>query len=211
MQVSVNDMLKKISFEDYDNILEYTSIIEAGIKAKWNEYLRNNAKAEDDSYLDDYREILQMFKYRMELMTICCLSELWEQDLVTFLKKNNIPLNTDKNVTYKVLQKTFKDRFGYSLDENTTIVEMRSLVNSIKHGEGSSFQELKNICGDDILADSCMCKTYNGEGEPERYKEIHFDSNTLTSKTLNVKDRITEYHDAIIDFWNVIFKKLDEK
>ena len=41
-------------------------------------------------------------------------------------------------------------------------------------------------------------------------KQIEFDSNTLTSKTLNVDGRLQVYSDEIVKFWKDVFVQESE-
>ena len=97
-----------------------------------------------------------------------------------------------------------------TIDKNSIIIEMRKVVNAIKHGKGDSLNYIIGKCGDNILSDSSLGESYNGIDKPKMIKQIKFDENTLTSKTLNLNGKLKTYHDAIIEFWKNIFKKMDE-
>ena len=37
-------------------------------------------------------------------------------------------------------------------------------------------------------------------------KEIEFDSNTLTSRTLNIEGKLDAYSDTLVEFWGDVFQ-----
>ena len=209
MKLSLKEFMRYAILEEYDDILGYESIVEAGINTKWKNYIKEFGEIDNDSCLDDYREMLQMFRYRMQLMLICCLCELWEQDLYQFLKDNKL-ISTSENNSYNIIKQKYFEEFNYSIDKNSIIIEMRKVVNAIKHGKGDSLNYIIGKCGDNILADSSLGESYNGIDKPKMIKQIEFDENTLTSKTLNLNGELKTYHDAIMEFWKNIFKRMDE-
>ena len=83
--------------------------------------------------------------------------------------------------------------------------EFRDIVNSIKHGAGISFETVKNIVGEDILADSNIGEV-DTKGVVRRYKQENFDKNTLTSRVLNLDDKIEGAYREILKFWDETYK-----
>ena len=81
---------------------------------------------------------------------------------------------------------------------------MRALVNAIKHGEGNSLNNIRRITSDAILADSNI-GVADENGVVTRRKQIEFDPNTLTSKTLNVDGKLQIYSDAVVTFWKDVY------
>ena len=144
-------------------------------------------------------EDLRNLSYSMKLMNICCLSETWEQDLYNFLKeKGLISLNSND---YFNTKKLFEQIYpNCAISNYPLIVEMRALVNAIKHGEGSSLTNIRRMTGDTILADSNI-GIMDDNGDIHKKKQIYFDNNTLTSRTLNVDGKLKTYINAIVDFW----------
>ena len=84
------------------------------------------------------------------------------------------------------------------------IEEMRALVNAIKHGEGNALTNIRRLTSDAILADSNI-GVGNDSGVVTKKKQIEFDCNTLTSRTLKVDGKLKIYSDAIIEFWENVF------
>ena len=148
-------------------------------------------------------ENLRNIEYSMKLMNICCLSETWEQDLFSFIKEKG--LTESHSNDYNVTRRRFEEEYTSCLISNyPLIVEMRALVNAIKHGEGNSFNNIRRITSDSILADSNL-GVMDESGVVHRKKQIEFDSNTLTSRTLNVDGKLEIYSDAIVKFWQDVF------
>ena len=81
---------------------------------------------------------------------------------------------------------------------------MRALVNAIKHGEGSSLTNIRRMTADTILADSNI-GIMDDNGDIHKKKQIDFDNNTLTSRTLNVDGKLKTYINAIVDFWQDVY------
>lgn len=199
-----------IRIDSYREIAEeYEKILNLGIEARWNKsaslYENTDLDPADEAY--DEVELLRLFKYRMSLMLICCLCETWEQDLFNFLKEEGILVST--NNEYGAVKSCFNSYFTHlSLDNYSKIKEMRDFVNAIKHGKGRSFENIKHLLGDSILADSNL--GYIAEdGSEHIHKQIKYDDNVLTSITINPNGKIKEYYDSILDFWQDVFNELD--
>ena len=201
---------KFIRLDSYRDIAEkYNKIINLGVEEKWNSicalYSGTDLDPADEAYEDV--EMLRLFSYRMSLMLICCLCETWEQDLYNFLKEENLDYPSEND--FNRLKSSFNRSFpNLSLDSYTKIREMRSLVNAIKHGKGNSFEALKQVLGDSILADSNFGYIAD-DGTEHLKKQILYDDNTLTSITLKPQGKITEYYNEIISFWNDVFREID--
>lgn len=199
-----------IRIDSYREIAEeYEKILNLGIEARWNKiaslYENTDLDPVDEAY--DEIELLRLFKYRMSLMLICCLCETWEQDLFNFLKEEGILTSIDNE--YSTVKFCFNSYFAnLSLDNYSKIKEMRDFVNAIKHGKGRSFENLKQLLGDSILADSNL-GYITEDGSEHIYKQIRYDDNVLTSITINPNGKIKEYYDSIVDFWHDVFNELD--
>ena len=140
----------------------------------------------------------------MKLMNICCLSETWEQDLYNFLKEKG--LITVPSNDYPRTKQIFETAYPTCLISNYPLIgEMRALVNAIKHGEGNSLNNIRRLTADSILADSNI-GVMGEDGEVVRRKEIEFDNNTLTSRTLNIEGKLNAYSGAVVAFWGDVFQ-----
>ena len=148
-------------------------------------------------------ENLQNTEYSMNLMTICCLSETWEQDLYNYLKEKGLVTVYSNN--YRATKRLFEQTYPTCAISNyPEIEEMRALVNAIKHGEGNSLTNIRRLTADAILADSNLGEI-DESGTIIKRKQIEFDQGTLTSKTLNVDGKLQTYSEAIIRFWQDVF------
>ena len=207
--------MSKISYEliqqilreqKYKEILNYDKVVDLGVKAMWQELCSKVDSPDIDptDIFSEEMENLQHLEYSMKLMNICCLSETWEQDLYAFLKeKGLIEVNSND---YKNTKRIFEQNYPTCVISNyPKIEEMRALVNAIKHGEGNALNNIRRLTADSILADSNI-STIDENGVVVRKKQIEYDSNTLTSKTLKVDGKLQEYSDAVVGFWKDVHR-----
>ena len=202
------ELLRKQRYEDIAN---YDMVVKLGIDAMWKELCEKAEASGVDPVIvfEDEMENLRNIEYSMRLMNICCLSETWEQDLYNFLKEKR--LITVASNDYANTKRLFEQAYPTCVISNyPEIVEMRALVNAIKHGEGNSLNNIRRITSDSILADSNLGKM-NESGDVVRKKQIEFDNNTLTSRTLNVDGKLKIYSDAIVRFWGDVFEAERER
>lgn len=207
-RMAFEEIQKLIRLDKYQEIAEeYETIINEGIAQRWKKFSApfENTNLDPVDERDDVVEMLKMFKYRMRLMIVCCLCETWEQDLYNFLKETDI-IGTISN-DFQNIKLKYSEKLSINIDDYKKIIEMRLLVNSIKHGSGNSYTKLKNKIGDNILADSNL-KELQNDGSAVFIKQDQFDDNVLTSKTLNVEGRITEYYEEIMRFWKDVFSNV---
>lgn len=223
MKINYDNILKLIRFSDYENIKNYGDIIEKGIDIEWNKFYIDNK--DDDCVLDEKAEEFQLFKYRMTAMQLCCLIEVWEQDLFNFLynigkKESNTiliqELTHSKSTKsyldnrYETLCNGYKTLYNKDIESIANIKYMRKIVNAIKHGTGRDFEIIKEELGESILADSNFGKV-NEDGSVERLKQIKNDNNTLTSIVLNLNGKVEEAYNTVIQFWNKTYKLEEER
>lgn len=202
------ELLRKQRYEDIAN---YDMVVKLGIDAMWKELCEKAEGSGVDPVIvfEDEMENLRNIEYSMRLMNICCLSETWEQDLYNFLKEKR--LITVASNDYANTKRLFEQAYPTCVISNyPEIVEMRALVNAIKHGEGNSLNNIRRITADSILADSNLGEM-NESGDVVRKKQIEFDNNTLTSRTLNVDGKLKIYSDAIVRFWGDVFEAERER
>jgi len=172
---------------------------------RWKDLCAKNAVSDNDptEVFDEDVENVKGIMYSMKLMNICCLSETWEQDLFNFLKEKGL-IEIDSN-DYKNTKRIFEQAYPTCAIANyPKIVEMRTLVNAIKHGAGNSLLNLRRIASDEIFADSNI-GLVDSNGTVDRKKQLDFDNNTLTSRTLNVDGKLKIYSDVIVGFWEDVY------
>jgi len=172
---------------------------------RWKDLCAKNAVSDNDptEVFDEDVENVKGIMYSMKLMNICCLSETWEQDLYNFLKEKGLILIHSND--YRNTKRIFEEAYPTCAISNyPKIEEMRTLVNAIKHGEGNALTNIRRITSDTILADSNF-SVVDENGIETKKKQIEFDGNTLTSKTLNVDGKLQTYSDAIVKFWEDVF------
>ena len=210
-KISYEEMNRLLRLQRYKEISKYSDVVKLGIDTMWKELCDRVDSPDIDptDIFDEELENLKNIEYSMKLMNICCLSETWEQDLFNFLKEKGI--TESRSNDYNETKKSFEDEYSSCKISNyPLIIEMRALVNAIKHGEGRSLTNIRRLTGDSILADSNLGEI-DVSGEIRRKKQIEFDGNTLTSRTLNVDGKLEIYSDAIVKFWQDVFEVDKEK
>ena len=209
--IEYKDMMEMLRIQRYKEIANYDKVVDLGIFSMWNELCSKIGDSDVDptEIFDEEMENLRNIEYSMKLMNICCLSETWEQDLFNFIKEKG--LTESHSNDYNVTRRRFEEVYTSCVISNyPLIIEMRALVNAIKHGEGGSFTNLRRMTSDSILADSNL-GVMDESGEVRRKKQVEFDPNTLTSRTLNVEGKLQKYIDEITRFWGDVFVADKEK
>lgn len=145
-------------------------------------------------------QFLSLMRYRTLGLWISMLSQIWEQQNLTFLRneldQERLKLFTSRGREvsgwgFREIVEIFAS-FGIELDTLTVwdkIEEMRLLVNVIKHAEGNSADKLRALRPDFFDAD--------GWGDAlELYKT------SLNEEALNIKNQdFIDYYDALVQFW----------
>lgn len=210
-QIGYREMMESLRIQRYREIAKYDKVVDLGVNAMWED-LCSRVPVIDidpteifDSEIEEFRNLT----YSMKLMNICCLSETWEQDLYNFLKEKGLIeiLSNDYGKTKQIFEEVYPE---CAISNYPLIFEMRALVNAIKHGEGNSLTNIRRLTSDAILADSNLGEE-NENGVVTKKKQIEFDNNTLTSRTLNVDGKLQQYSEEIINFWQDVFKADKEK
>lgn len=203
-KISFEDAMKENRLQNYRDIADYDEIIELGIETKWKTLSLQVSPPDDPTDVFDVElDKLQQMRYSMKLMNICCLCETWEQDLYNYLKEKS--LIAAKSNEYRITKQALETAYPTCKISNyNKIIEMRALVNAIKHGEGPAFDNLQAMTDGSILADSHL-GAIDENGNEAFFKQIKFDKNTLTSKTLKVDGKLQEYCDEIIKFWRDVY------
>ena len=210
-KITYEEMKNMLRIQRYKEIADYDKVISLGIESMWNDLCGRITTPDVDptDIFSEEMEYLKNLEYSMKLMNICCLSETWEQDLYNFLKEKGLILVLSND--YPRTKQTFENAYPECVISKYPLInEMRALVNAIKHGEGNSFNNIRRITSDAILADSNL-GVEDETGAVTMKKQIEFDSNTLTSRTLNVDGKLQVYSDEVIKFWQDVFEADKEK
>ena len=195
-KISFQEAMKKYKLQDYDDIAyEYEKIINLGIERYWDNLCC--CEEEDKSNVfDEEAEMLNLFKYRIKLLILCCLCETWEQDLYCFLQERNF-INTDdlKQIKYSNFCEAYEKSMNNKIS-NYNIENVRNIVNVIKHGNGCS---LKKIVEN------------NNYGLNEKYIKYDYHSfddylnkysiNFLRDSILELDGIIKDFNSSIKRFW----------
>ena len=207
-KISYKKMKQMLRIDRYKEIAKYNEVIELGIDAMWGKLCSKVGDEYDPTDIFSNEEELKNLEYSMKLMNICCLSETWEQDLYNFLKEKGL-VERNSNI-YKNTERTFERAYPSCAISNYPLIdEMRTLVNAIKHGEGNALNNIRAMTGDSILADSNI-GIVDKSGNIVKKKQIEFDNNTLTSRTLKVDGKLEIYKDELVRFWQDVFN-VDEE
>lgn len=197
---------------DFENIKKYFEILDSGIInekliSEINKEINPDEKMEISTLEDIQKytcsEIKKennilfpiMMQYRMTLLFIELISQLWEQHLILVFKDYLPDPNTNEGYSFDFLKKNLKD-LGYDIeDENiflsfTKLNEMRNIVNVIKHGDGRSKQKLDR----------------DGKGKTKYESGANFFKlykTPLVTGVMNIHAKeFYGYCDEIIQFWN---------
>ena len=204
-KITYKKMNQLLRIQKYKEIANYDKVVNLGVNTMWKDLCSKITTPDIDptEIFDEEMENLKNIKYSMKLMNICCLSETWEQDLYNFLKEKGL-IQIYSN-DYKNTKRIFECAYpSCAISNYPKIEEMRTLVNAIKHGEGNALTNIRRITSDSILADSNI-GVADQNGVVTKKKQIEFDCNTLTSRTLNVEGKLQIYSDAIVEFWEDVF------
>lgn len=204
-RINYQSMMQMLRIQRYEDIANYDKVVELGIKSMWGDLCGKITTPGIDpvDIFGEEIENLRNIEYSMKLMNICCLSETWEQDLYNFLKEKGLieTSSNDYGNTKRVFERAYP---GCAISNYPKIEEMRHLVNAIKHGEGNALTNIRRLTSDEILADSNW-GVEDEHGVVRKKKQIEFDCNTLTSKTLNIKGKLQLYINAVVNFWKDVF------
>lgn len=143
-------------------------------------------------------EILSLMKYRNLGMWISCLCQVWEQQLISFLKSEmkHDGWEFTGGTDFKEVKECFKihNQNLESLNCWHKIKELRLVVNVLKHAEGDSAEKLRRIRPN--LFD--WPQNYNIKGD-----KLEFHYTTLLEETLNISNAdFLKYYDTLIEFWD---------
>jgi hypothetical protein len=204
-------VMEELRIQRYKEMLNYDKVVDLGVESMWKELCAQVTSQDVDptDIFSEEMEYLRDLEYSMKLMNICCLCETWEQDLYNFLKEKGLVeiLSNDYPRTRQIFEGAYPE---CKISEYSEIEEMRALVNAIKHGEGYSLTNIRRMTSEAILADSAF-GVMDENGEVIRKKQIEFDVSTLTSRTLKIDGKLALYSDAVVRFWQDVFKADKEK
>ena len=205
-QLNYREIQKALRIEKYKNIANYDKVVDLGINAMWEDLCEkvHGQNIDPTELFDVELENLKDLEYSMKLMNICYLSELWEQDLYSFLKEEGLieVSSNEYRATKRILEQNFPT---CAISNFPKIVEMRTLVNAIKHGEGNAFTAIRQATNETILADSNI-GIADESGTVTKKKQVEIDgNNALTGRTLNVDGKLQEYSSAVVDFWKCVY------
>lgn len=146
----------------------------------------------------DYYEKYSLMRYNTLAMWISMLYQFWEQQVRKFLydeESHCFKIDFKKFCTSGI--KDIKEEFKYhninieKLRCWASINELRLVCNTLKHGDGSSAQELKNI----------RPSFFTREGF-EEYDLLLMYNTTLLEETLNINDQVFyDFCDVLVEFW----------
>lgn len=160
----------------------------------------------------EHYESMALMKYNTKLMWISTLYQFWEQQVRKFVYEEIT--RTHKCIDKKGKEVLFRDfcirgiddikekflEFGQDLEKLPCwikINELRLLTNVIKHGDGWSATQLKELRPDFLKPDF-----------PE-YDLLDVYKTTLDEKVLNIDDdEFQKYCEAIIEFWDVLPERM---
>lgn len=208
------DKTKDIYFDRLKKALSADPEKEAGqyCDGRWEQLLRRTCSGDcsDPSNLAEhveyesflYYDLLQKSNYRILAMWICCLYETWEQQVLYFIRQEieNGDLREEKvPQKYDGIERLWK-KYGMNIKEWncwTKLNECRLVTNTIKHGEGQSERELREMRPDLFEFQNSICG--------RKFDRLRLYHSTINEITLNITERDLEnYADALMEFWELI-------
>jgi len=146
----------------------------------------------------EYYLYLKLGLYQLTATWHSTLYQLWEQQVRTFLFREESHSQKIDYKSYCTKIKTIKERFSYygvemgKLSCWSNIDELRLLCNAIKHSEGDSEQELRK-------KNSKLFKQDNFGFHVDLHKT------TLLDEPLNISEMTLQvYKDSLLSFWDEI-------
>lgn len=155
----------------------------------------------------DYYFLLSVMRYRTLAMAISLLSQVWEQQLFSFV------LSEAEHERIAYSPKDVKRDFGFSKKAFRhhgqemekmqcwfTLNEMRTLVNVMKHGEGDSEVNLRQI----------NPKYFSVTiGAAIKFEPMKINRNALVQENLNVEEEdYDRFVTAVIEFWDELPERM---
>lgn len=188
-----------ISLDSLEEALKFQNERLSGKTAPFFENHYQYCNDEEDVFINiesetyRYYEFLNNTKYRILAMWICCTCQLWEQQLLRFVSQEikNGDMSIDKKINdWGSLDKLLKD-CEIKIEElpyGNKILELRKVVNVLKHSEGRSEKELRESRPDIFMV--------NGRDNLDRF------NTTLGEVVLNLTEKdLEEYTESLVDFW----------
>lgn len=189
----------EIEAQQYRNE-KWEQIISQCCSEKYSDFNEVIEQVDYEGFL--YYNLLNKGNYRILAMWICCLYETWEQQVLCFIRQeiDNGDLYNEKiPQKYEGIERLWK-RYGMDIKKWKCwekLNECRLVTNVIKHGEGQSEKELRQL-----RSNLFEFKNSNCEGQIDSINLYH---TTLDEITLNITEQdLIDYSGALIDFWKSI-------
>ena len=164
-------------------------------------------------FVDDVRdkgiehyEMLSLMRYRNISTWICTLCQVWDQQIYSFVIKEAEHSGFEYKDSDRGRGFAFsKDAFLWHQQDFEKmpiwpkIKELRSLVNVLKHGEGTSEKQLRKTRPD----------FFSEEVAGIKYDGMSLYHTTLLEPTLNISEKdFREYFEALVSFWSVLPERM---
>lgn len=197
-----NKIMPILSTDFSEDALTFKDKRLLGITDEYFEDIYKHCQDEEDYFMSietesfHYYHFLKETSYRTLAMWICCTCQLWEQQLLRFLRQeiDNGDLNGEIIPENWFATKTMLSNYGIDIEKMNcwkSISELRDVVNVLKHSEGKSEERLRKNRPDIFLINGKDC--------------LRICHTTLGEVVLNIKMKdLKEYTDALIEFWNAI-------
>lgn len=208
----MSSLYKECITKPFENPEKSADAIKEKVLQNPSEYLGDTLDGDYGSIAEEYAfceyGIIKDMQYRTRLLWICCIFEMWEQNLSHHIIQDleNVKYGLSENQKNKLFGGfyIFKTIFSKEMFANAEyecilkdfprfkeLDEMHLLVNAIKHGRGSSLEKLY--------------KDYPKYKMSEQGISAAFKGTTIYSQTLNVTDDdFYRFCIVLIDFWKWI-------
>ena len=183
--------------KDYENELFLRVMKESDAENRYVDPGDHIDQVHDDA-IDRYN-LLRLMQYRNLTNWIVCMCQVWEQQLISFIlneaETEGIKYNqNDIDRGFPFVQKIFEEHHQpfAALSSWPKIHELRLLVNVLKHAEGRSERELRDIRPDLFVEEFCGLK----------YDLVSLYHTTLVEPALQISETDFEaYYHALHQFW----------
>lgn len=184
----------------------------------WESIMQQLANSDDETidpadYVDfveeqsfEHYEMLSLMRYRNISMWICCLCQVWEQQLYSFVLHEAISegINYDDSdlkrgfifskEIFEWHQQPFENLISWP-----KIKELRLLVNVIKHAEGDSEKKLRKLRPD----------YFHQQIGSTDYDLMEMYHTTLLEATLFIQESdFIDYFNSLVQFWNELPERM---
>ena len=200
----------------FDNI---DSEADARAEAYWDDAMQSVGSpdfdpgdiAEDtrDAGIERYQALASMKQGSLNIFAVL-LHHLFQQHVLTYHRREVLPRHEESNrslLNISVFESRVRDRFGISIRDLPawpTLEELRHVANVVKHAEGSSATELRQL-----RPEIFVYPPFRGDERLMRHPGSHVFMPAGGEDLFLTEDDLRRYGDATVSFWDQYFGPFD--